>query len=58
MCIDAPDGATLSQAVKVVVAYIDARPERMHERFDNLALEALSNRVALPIAFPWKPARA
>jgi hypothetical protein len=36
-----PDGANLGQAVRVVVAYIDQRPERLHERFEALALEAL-----------------
>jgi hypothetical protein len=45
-CIDIPDGVTLGQEVKVVVAYIDARPARMHEPFTQLALEAL--RTAWP----------
>ena len=36
-----PDGAEAGQAQRVVVAYIDQRPERMHETFDFLALEAL-----------------
>jgi hypothetical protein len=27
--------------VRVVIAYIEARPSRMHENFDLLALEAL-----------------
>jgi Rap1a immunity proteins len=34
-------GVTLKQIVRVVVAYIDARPARMHEDFRKLALEAL-----------------
>jgi hypothetical protein len=46
MCIDAPDGVTVGQEARVVVAYIDARPERMHQRFDYFALEAL--RTAWP----------
>jgi hypothetical protein len=46
LCIDMPVGATLGQSVRIVVAYIDARPERMHELFDGLALEAL--RTAWP----------
>jgi hypothetical protein len=46
LCIDAPAGVLGGQAVKVVVAYIDARPARMHERFDRLALEAF--RAAWP----------
>jgi len=36
-----PSGATVGQAVKVIVAYIDARPERLHEQFEPFALEAL-----------------
>jgi hypothetical protein len=28
--------------VAVVIKYIEARPERMHERFGDLALEALT----------------
>ena len=34
-------GATVGQAVKVIVAYIDVRPERLHEQFEPLAIEAL-----------------
>lgn len=37
-----PNEATIGQAVPVVVKYIEARPERMHEPFGNLALEALT----------------
>lgn len=37
-----PQGVTNNQAVAVVVKYIEARPERMHERFADLALEALT----------------
>jgi len=37
-----PKGATTGQAVAVVVKYIEARPERMHESFGRLALEALA----------------
>jgi hypothetical protein len=37
-----PQEATTGQAVAVVVKYIEARPERMHEPFGNLALEALT----------------
>ena len=32
---------TLGQMVRVIVAYIDARPARVHEDFRLLALEAL-----------------
>jgi hypothetical protein len=45
-CIDVPDGATIFQLVRVVVKHIEAHPERMHEDFHNLALEAL--RTAWP----------
>ena len=34
-------GVTAEQGVRVVVAYIEARPARMHEDFRVLALEAL-----------------
>ena len=36
-----PRGVTFRQAAAVVVKYIEARPERMHERFGKLAFEAL-----------------
>jgi hypothetical protein len=45
-CLDIPSGVTGFQTVRVVVTYIDARPERMHEPFSVLALEAL--RTAWP----------
>jgi hypothetical protein len=41
-----PSGVTTGQAFKVVIAYIEARPARMHEHFEGLALEAL--RTAWP----------
>lgn len=37
----APSGAIVSQAIRITVQYIEARPARMHERFSHLALEAL-----------------
>jgi Rap1a immunity proteins len=37
-----PKGGEAGQAVAVVVKYIEARPERMHEPFVKLALEALT----------------
>ena len=37
----APRGSTHGQSIRVVVAYIARRPERMHESFNELALEAL-----------------
>ena len=45
-CLDIPEKATLMQLVRVVIAYIEARPARMAERFNDLALEAL--RAAWP----------
>jgi hypothetical protein len=36
-----PDGAAVGDAVRLIVAYIDQRSERMHEQFEALALEAL-----------------
>jgi len=41
--ICSPHGVTLIEAVRVVVDFISARPERMDERFSTLALEALHN---------------
>lgn len=40
-CADIPREVPPEQRVRVVIAYIEARPERMHERFEFLALEAL-----------------
>ena len=45
-CLDIPEKATLLQLVRVVIAYIEARPPRMPERFNDVALEAL--RTAWP----------
>ena len=41
MCIALPAGVTLGQVVRVVTLYIEAMPQRLHEPFDWLALEAL-----------------
>jgi hypothetical protein len=38
-----PQAVTNVQALQVVIAYIDARPARLHESFYALALEALRN---------------
>jgi hypothetical protein len=40
-CAAPPDGVTEEQTVRVVVRYIEARPQRMHEEFGGLTLEAL-----------------
>jgi hypothetical protein len=37
-----PQEVTTGQLMAVVVKYIEARPERMHEPFADLALEALT----------------
>jgi hypothetical protein len=36
-----PDEAPIGQGMRVVVAYIEQRPARMHEPFEVLALDAL-----------------
>jgi hypothetical protein len=36
-----PDDVTMDQAVRAVVRYVSARPDRMHELFALLAYEAL-----------------
>jgi Rap1a immunity proteins len=36
-----PDGANVGQAIRLVVLYIDLRPARMNEQFEDLVLEAL-----------------
>jgi hypothetical protein len=36
-----PKGVSIGQALAVVVKYIEARPERMHESFGLLAVEAM-----------------
>src|SRR5215469_13724061 len=41
LCVAIPSAATNEQMVRVVVAYIDAHPERMRELFSELAFEAL-----------------
>jgi hypothetical protein len=37
-----PKGVSIGEAVAVVIKYIEARQERMHEQFGALALEALT----------------
>jgi hypothetical protein len=36
-----PAGAIIKQRIQVIVAYIEARPRRMHEDFRVLAVEAM-----------------
>ena len=44
-----PANVTYNQAIQVVIAYINARPQRLQERFVDLATEALHD------AWPCKP---
>jgi hypothetical protein len=37
----APGDNILNQGMRIIVQFINARPARMHERFTDLALEAL-----------------
>ena len=39
----APEDATNSQLMRVVLAYIEVRPQRMNEEFMKLVVEALRN---------------
>jgi Rap1a immunity proteins len=36
-----PSKVTLEQTVRAVITYIEARPERMHENFKTLVIEAI-----------------
>ena len=36
-----PAGAAIKQRIQVIIAYIEARPQRMHEDFRVLAAEAM-----------------
>ena len=46
----APENATNSQLMHVVLAYIEVRPQRMHEEFMKLVVEAF--RSAWPCSSP------
>ena len=50
-----PPGVTNRQAMRVVIAYIERRPQRMHEDFRSLAAEALHE--AWPCKLNGGPAR-
>jgi Rap1a immunity proteins len=41
LCIEFPSGVTFPETVRVIVRYIEARPQRMHDPFLGLAIEAL-----------------
>ena len=47
-----PSEATIGQRMRIVVAYIEAHPERMHERFALLAVEALRRVWPCPTGQP------
>jgi hypothetical protein len=47
-CMQIPTAATLQQIARVAVRYIEARPQRMHEQFMDLAIEALHNAWPCP----------
>jgi hypothetical protein len=49
-CAKPPHDVSRQQLVRVVVRYIEARPQRMHEFFPSLVLEAL--REAWPCPGP------
>jgi hypothetical protein len=40
-CASVPHGVTIDQSVQVVIRYIEARPNRTHESFRSLAIEAM-----------------
>jgi Rap1a immunity proteins len=48
-CIQVPKGATNTQAARIIVRYVEARPGRMHETLHGLAIEALHE------AWPCRP---
>ena len=48
LCAALPDSVTPEQMVRVVVRYIEARPQRMHEAFFVLAIEALLDAWPCP----------
>jgi hypothetical protein len=41
LCLEVPKKATNQQMARVIVRYVEARPEKMHEAFMLLAFEAL-----------------
>jgi hypothetical protein len=41
MCVNAPESVTVAGATRVVIKYLEANTNRLHEKFDWLALEAL-----------------
>jgi hypothetical protein len=43
-----PAAVSIVQLAKVVVAYLDQHPERLHESFNGLALEALAHAWPCP----------
>jgi hypothetical protein len=48
-----PEGATTGEAIRLIVSYMESRPERLHEQFVLLAIEALAE--AWPCPTPGQP---
>jgi hypothetical protein len=48
LCADVPRGVTTEQAMRVVISYIEARPQRLHEPFIDLAIEAFRDAWPCP----------
>jgi hypothetical protein len=48
VCINVPEGVTYEQMVRVVIKYIEARPESMHKPFPGLAAQALVSTWGKP----------
>jgi hypothetical protein len=45
----AEGGGTYNQVVRVAIRYIDQRPQRMHERFEALAMEVMYDALAMQV---------
>ena len=54
--ICAPGNATYGEALRVVTSYVEARPDRQHESFGGLAMEALQQ--AWPCPLERRPAQS
>jgi hypothetical protein len=43
LCANIPENVTVADATRVVIKYLEANTNRLHEKFDWLALEALQD---------------
>jgi hypothetical protein len=43
MCVNAPESVSVAEATRVVIKYLEANSNRLHEKFDWLAVEALQD---------------